>query len=76
MGGKNVETCGRCAMSSVVSVTTDGKDSEDRERHDPFGTARIEVDDDDLRTVSPGAWLSGLQARLDNLATRLTYGRD
>jgi hypothetical protein len=75
MGGKHVETCGRCAMSSVVSVTTDGKDGEGRERQNPFGESRIEVDDDDLRTVSPGAWLSGLKGRLDDLATRLTYGR-
>ncbi|WP_338730144.1 hypothetical protein [Haladaptatus sp. DJG-WS-42] len=61
-------------MSSVVSVTTEEKDGEERERRNPFGNARIEVDDRELKTVSPGAWLSGLKTRLDTLATRLTYG--
>ncbi|MBV0923692.1 hypothetical protein KTS45_05705 [Halomicroarcula limicola] len=65
---KETESCGRCGMSTVVD-TADGDES------DPFGTARIEVDDEEARTVSPAAWLAGLKDRLDDAATRLTYGR-
>jgi hypothetical protein len=72
MGGKDTETCGRCAMSSVVGVAS--ADDEDAER-DPYAGARIEVDEGQLRAVSPGAWLGRLKRRLDDYATRLTYGR-
>lgn len=67
--GKKTEYCGRCAMSSVVDVTDDGTE------RNPFGDARIEVDDDQLRALSPSAWLGGVKRRLDDVATRLTYGR-
>lgn len=67
MGGKESEACGRCAMSSAVSVTD--------EEHDPFGDERIEVSEDQLRKVSPAAWLGGVKRRVDDWATRLTYGR-
>jgi hypothetical protein len=77
MGGKKTEACGRCAMSSVVDVSRSGdgdRDDESRGR-DPFGEARIEVDERQLRAVSPGAWLDGVKGRLDEFATRITYGR-
>jgi hypothetical protein len=63
-------------MSSVVDVSRsgDGGDDESRSR-DPFGEARIEVDERQLRAVSPGAWLGGVKTRLDEFATRLTYGK-
>jgi len=54
-------------MSSAVSVTD--------EEHDPFGDERIEVSEDQLRKVSPAAWLGGVKRRVDDWATRLTYGR-
>ena len=73
MGGKRTESCGRCAMSSVVEASA--ADDDDAERSDPFGRARIELDDAQLRAASPGAWLTGLRERLDGVATRLTYGR-
>ncbi|RCU47222.1 hypothetical protein DU504_07845 [Haloplanus salinus] len=72
MGGKDTETCGRCAMSSVVGVAS--ADDEDDER-DPYAGARIEVDERQLRAVSPAAWLGRLKRRLDDYATRFTYGR-
>ena len=76
MGGKETEACGRCAMSSVVDVSRSGDDDESRIRsRDPFGEARIEVDERQLRAVSPGAWLGGVKNRLDEFATRITYGR-
>lgn len=73
--GKTTESCGRCAMSSVVDITETSGDDADRPDRDPFGDARIEVDDAHLRAVSPSAWLGGLKRRLDEVATRLTYGR-
>ncbi|WP_251341895.1 hypothetical protein [Haloplanus halophilus] len=72
MGGKDTETCGRCAMSSVVGVASEGDGESGR---DPFAGARIEVDERQLRAVSPAAWLGRVKRRLDALATRLTYGR-
>jgi hypothetical protein len=60
-------------MSSVVDVAQSGDD--DAEPRDPFGEARIEVDESQLRSVSPAAWLGGVKRKLDELATRLTYGR-
>jgi len=65
----DAESCGRCSMSTVVDATADGNE------RDAFGEARIEVDDGEARAVSPAAWLGGVKRRLDELATRVTYGR-
>jgi hypothetical protein len=65
-------------MSSVVDVSRnagDGEGDDDTGPRDPFGGARIEVDERELRAVSPGAWFGRLKTRLDEYATRLTYGR-
>jgi hypothetical protein len=69
------EACGRCAMSSVVDTAMEGADEAERATRDPFAGDRIEVDENDLRKVSPSAWLGGLKRRIDDVATRLTYGR-
>ena len=66
--GKETETCGRCGMSTVVDAT-------DEAEPDVLGEDRIEVSDAEARAVSPGAWLGGVKRRLDDIATRLTYGR-
>lgn len=68
---KQTEYCGRCSMSSVVDAVQD----EESEPRDIFGEERIEVADEELRAVSPAAWLSGLTTKLDDFATRITYGR-
>jgi len=75
MGGKDTEACGRCAMSSVVGVASDSADEGRESERDPFAGDRIEVDERELQTVSPAAWLDRLKRRLDDYATRLTYGR-
>lgn len=67
---KKTEYCGRCSMTTVV----DAVGEEDEER-DPFAGERIELDDDQLRTVSPAAWFSGVARKLDELGTKLTYRR-
>ncbi|KTG11676.1 hypothetical protein AUR64_00345 [Haloprofundus marisrubri] len=74
MGGKRTEACGRCSMSSVVSVATEGSDEEENERRSPFSGARIELDDEELRRASPSAWFESTRRRLDSIATKLTYG--
>jgi len=63
----NKEACGRCAMSSVAGVM--------EEDHDPFEDERIEVDESEIRKVSPGVVLGPIKRRLDEIATKLTYGR-
>ena len=71
MSEQRSEACGRCSMSTVVDAAAD-EESADR---DPFGDERIEVDDDQLRRIAPGAWMTRLTARLDEVVRKLTYGR-
>ncbi len=73
MRGKQTESCGRCAMSTVVDVTA--SDGEEGENRDPFGENAIEVDEETLRRLSPGAWAGRVTGRLDAAATRIIYGR-
>ncbi|WP_049900157.1 hypothetical protein [Natrinema altunense] len=78
MGGKQTEACGRCSMSAVVDIASSGDEDEGADGdagRDPFGEAAIEVDDDELRRVSPGAWAGRMTERLDALGRRLIYGR-
>jgi hypothetical protein len=62
-------------MSSVVDVSADGKGDDERATRDPFAGSRIEVDESQLRAVSPAAWLVDLKGRLDETMSRLIYGR-
>jgi hypothetical protein len=60
-------------MTSVVDMT--GSDGEGDDR-DPFGTAHIEVSEDELRVAAAPAVFAGrVKRRLDEFATALTYGR-
>jgi len=71
MGGKRTEACGRCGVSSVVDAT-----DEDGDERDPFGGERIEVDEREARAaMRPQGAAGRLKRRLDEIATRLTYGR-
>ncbi|QCC59793.1 hypothetical protein NP511_15485 [Natrinema thermotolerans] len=71
MGSKRTEACGRCSMSTVVDVASSDED----DARDPFGEDAIEVDDETLRRVSPGAWIGRVTDRIDDLGHRLIYGR-
>lgn len=65
-------------MSTVVDVASsdDGEgESEDEPNRDPFGENAIEVDEETLRRVSPGAWAGRVTERLDELGQQLIYGR-
>lgn len=74
MSGQRTEACGRCSMTTVVDVASgDGDDDGDAPR-DPFAGGHIEVDESEMRKVSPSAWLGGVKRRLDDVATKLTYG--
>jgi hypothetical protein len=63
----DAELCGRCAMSSVSGAMEDD--------HDPFDGDRIEVDEGELRKVSPSVVLGRVKSRIDSVVTKLTYGR-
>ncbi|QFU81440.1 hypothetical protein [Natronorubrum aibiense] len=67
------EACGRCSMSVAVDVANSDRDADERADRDPYGDARIEVDETQLRTLSPSAWLEGLSSRLDDVANRLIW---
>lgn len=72
MAETNSESCGRCSMTSIVDMSEDEEHSD----RDPFGDARIMVSEDDLRTAAKPQILFGrIKRRLDEIATRLTYGR-
>lgn len=80
MGGKDAETCGRCSMTAVVGAAERGDDGDgtgaDGRDRDPFAGQAIEVEESELRAVArPAVWLGRVKRRLDELATRLTYGR-
>ncbi|MEF8773576.1 MAG: hypothetical protein V5A23_04790 [Halobacteriales archaeon] len=69
---KDREACGRCGMSSVVDAVDDGED----EGYDPFDGDRIEVQEAEIRTaVTFQVWAGRVKQRLDEFATRITYGR-
>ena len=73
MDDKRTEACGRCSMTSVVSMTADDEDGGGR---NPFDGPRIEVSDAEMRRVGRHqVWLGRVKRRLDEVATRLTYGR-
>ncbi|WP_321111855.1 hypothetical protein [Halorussus salinisoli] len=62
-------------MTSVVSMTTDGEDGE-RAGRNPFDGDRIEVSEAEMQAVNRHqVWLGRVKRRLDEVATRLTYGR-
>lgn len=71
MGGKTQETCGRCSMTSVVDMT----EEEGGGSRNPFEGDRIEVEESKLRSVMfPAVVLARGKRRLNEIATRLTYG--
>lgn len=70
MGGKIREACGRCSMSSVVDLTEGGEDG-----RNPFDGERIEVAEAQLRKAAfPAVWLGRVKDRLNEVATKVTYG--
>lgn len=78
MGGKDVEACGRCSVTTAVDAAASGGDDEGSDGAggvDPFDGERIEVEDDRLRSVVRHEVLSRrVKDRLDDLAMRLIYG--
>lgn len=75
MAEKRTEACGRCSMTTVIDAIDGDKTDDERAARDPFGTARIEVDETELSRVTPSVWLSGVTTRLNDAVQRLTYGR-
>lgn len=64
------EACGRCSMTTAVDLT-DGDTG-----FNPFDGDRIEIDESQMRMISPHVIaLGAVKDRLNEWATRLTYGR-
>ncbi len=74
MDSNEAEACGRCAMSSVVDVA-ESADEDDGPR-DPFEGERIEVSENEMRKAAAPVVVAGrVKRKLNEVATRLTYGR-
>ncbi|QIB76256.1 hypothetical protein G3I44_19505 [Halogeometricum borinquense] len=67
MDKTKTESCGRCAMSTVVDAADDG------EGPNPFDGDRIELSDRKVRVISPAAWIARFASRIDDAATRFVY---
>lgn len=78
MGGKRTEACGRCSVSTVVDAAGSGRDGEtdgEAGERGPFDSERIELEEDELRSVVRHEVLARrVKDRLDAFATRLIYG--
>lgn len=71
MDSNESESCGRCAMTSVVETTQAGEKGDDG-----YTGAHIEIDEDELRIASAPAVIAGrVKQGLNELATKLVYGR-
>lgn len=74
MAEKKTESCGRCAMSTVVDATATDEESASDARG-PMEGGRIELSESELRATSPAAWFSGVVSRIDDAATAFIRGR-
>lgn len=73
MVAKQKESCGRCSVSTVVEATGDVDDGGGR---NPFDGERIELEESEMRSVVRHEVLaSRVRRRLDELVTRLIFGR-
>ncbi|OIB56760.1 hypothetical protein [Natrialba sp. SSL1] len=68
------EACGRCSMSVAVEAAQTEQSDTDRATQDPYGDARIEVEESTLRRLSPDGWLSGVSTRVSERVRQLTWG--
>ncbi|WP_137288961.1 hypothetical protein [Natronorubrum halophilum] len=72
---KDREACGRCSMTIAVDAANGDRDADERATCDPYGEERIEVGENQLRTLSPGGWIASLSSRLDDVAQRVIWRR-
>lgn len=72
---KEREACGRCSMSVAVDVSNVDRDADERADRNPYGEGRIEVEENQLRAMTPDGWIAGVSRRLDAAAKRLVWGR-
>ncbi|ELY94751.1 hypothetical protein [Natrialba taiwanensis] len=68
------EACGRCSTSIVVDAAQGDQHDGERGDRDPYGDARIEVDDAQLRRFSPDGWVTRVASELDAVMRRFTWG--
>lgn len=74
MGGKKTEACGRCSVTTVIDATDDKSGESGAEN--PFDGERIEIKESQIRSVVPHeVFTARIRTRLDEWATKLTFGR-
>jgi len=74
MGGKQKEACGRCSVTTVIDATGDHEEEEGGTN--PFDGERIELEEQEMRTVARHeALASKISDRLDAFATRVVWGQ-
>lgn len=74
MDSSDSEACGRCSMTSVIDMSE--SESDDEGPGNPFEGERIEVPEREMRKAAAPAVIAGrVKRKLDEVATRLTYGR-
>ncbi|SEH16198.1 hypothetical protein SAMN04487967_2488 [Natronorubrum sediminis] len=69
------ESCGRCSMSVAVDVVRAHQGTDEEGEYGPYSGERIEVEERELRYVSPGFWLSKLTSKLERATTRFVWNR-
>ena len=69
---KDTEACGRCSMTVVVDAV---EEEGDAERENPFDDERIEVEEESLERVSPGAWFGRMSSRVNRIVSSFAWGR-
>lgn len=69
------EACGRCSMSVAVDVANEDQDDDERTDRNPYEAGCIEVDETELKTLSPDGWIAGLSSRLNDAAQRAIWRR-
>ncbi|NUC70822.1 hypothetical protein HTZ84_00595 [Haloterrigena sp. SYSU A558-1] len=69
------EACGRCSVSVAVDVANEDRDDDERTARNPHEEGRIEVDETELKTLSPDGWIADLSSRLNDAAQRVIWRR-
>ncbi|KDE59058.1 hypothetical protein EL22_00470 [Halostagnicola sp. A56] len=69
------EACGRCSMSVAVDVANGDRADDERAEREPYGQNHIEVDERELKVLSPDGWIAGLSSQLNDAAQRAIWRR-
>ena len=62
-------------MSVAVDIGSTHRDSDGEGEYGPYSGERIEVEERELRYVSPGFWLSKLTTKLERATARFVWNQ-